>query len=92
MVATDIQPVETPPITASVKQRQVAPLLAVLAQDQQSALKRVAMQSLANYDDASIAKTILARYGSSLPAEHNVRSTADRVLASRKDWAKAFLA
>lgn len=69
----------------------VAPLLAVLAQDQQSALKRVAMQSLANYDDASIAKTILARYGSSLPAEHNVRSTADRVLASRKDWAKAFL-
>jgi len=70
----------------------VAPLLAVLAQDQQSALKRVAMQSLANYDDASIAKTILARYGSSLPAEHNVRSTADRVLASRKDWAKAFLA
>ena len=29
MVSTDIQPVETPPITASVKQRQVAPLLAV---------------------------------------------------------------
>lgn len=70
----------------------VAPLLAVLAQDQQSALKRVALQSLANYDDPSVAKTILARYGSSLPAEHNVRSTADRVLASRKDWAKAFLA
>ncbi len=70
----------------------IAPLLAVLAQDQQSALKRVAMQSLANYDDISIAKTILSRYGRSLPAEHNVRSTADRVLASRKDWAKAFLA
>ena len=70
----------------------VAPLLAVLAQDQQSALKRVAMQSLANYDDVNIAKTILGRYGRSLPAEHNVRSTADRVLASRKDWAKLFLA
>ena len=70
----------------------IAPLLAVLGQDQQSALKRVSMQSLANYDDASISKTILARYGRSLPAEHNVRSTADRVLASRKVWAKEFLA
>jgi len=70
----------------------IAPLLAVLGQAQQSALKRVAMQSLANYDDVSIAKTILSRYGRSLPAEHNVRSTADRVLASRKDWAKLFLA
>ena len=70
----------------------IAPLLAVLGQGQQSALKRVSMQSLANYDDPLISKTILSRYGRSLPAEHNVRSTADRVLASRKSWAKEFLA
>ncbi|MCP5539517.1 MAG: c-type cytochrome [Akkermansiaceae bacterium] len=69
----------------------VKPLLGLLSLDGQSALKRVALQSLANYDDAAIATTILGRYGSSLPAEHDVRSTADRVLAGRIEWARAFL-
>ncbi|MCB1232841.1 MAG: c-type cytochrome [Verrucomicrobiae bacterium] len=69
----------------------VPALLKVLGLDQNSTLKRVALQSLANYDDDSIPKTILARYGSTLPAEHDVRSTADRVMASRVAWAKQFL-
>ncbi|MCB1079990.1 MAG: dehydrogenase, partial [Verrucomicrobiae bacterium] len=69
----------------------VKPLLGLLGGDGQSALKRVALQSLANYDDPSIPTTILSRYGSSLPAEHDVRSTADRVLAGRVAWAKAYL-
>ncbi len=66
-------------------------LLRVLSLDQQSALKRVALQSLANFPDEKIATTILARHGSTLPDEHEVRSTAHRVLASRADWAKLFL-
>lgn len=66
-------------------------LLRILALDQQSTLKRVALQSLANYEDPNIPKTILARHGSTLPAEHEVRSTAHRVLAGRVDWAKQFL-
>lgn len=69
----------------------VAPLLRLLGLDQQSALKRVALQSLARYDDPSIPKTILGRYGSTLPAEHNVRSTAERVLASRPKWAMMMM-
>jgi putative heme-binding domain-containing protein len=69
----------------------VAPLLGVLGLDQQSTLKRVALQSLANFDDPNIPKTILARHGSTLPNEHAVRSTAHRVLAGRVDWAKQFL-
>lgn len=69
----------------------VSTLLKLLALDQQSTLKRVALQSLANYESDSIPKTILGRYGSTLPAEHDVRSTADRVLAGRVAWAKQFL-
>lgn len=66
-------------------------LLRTLGLDQHSALKRVALQSLANYDLPSIPDTILKRYGSTLPSEHEVRSTADRVLASRVEWAQLFL-
>ena len=77
---------------ATINRPEVVPvLLKMLGLDQQSALKRVALQSLASYDDPKIPATILKRYGSTLPAEHNVRSTADRVLAGRQDWAKQFL-
>ncbi|MEM7145042.1 MAG: PVC-type heme-binding CxxCH protein [Verrucomicrobiota bacterium] len=58
----------------------------------QYALKRVALQSLGAYDDPAIGDTILAAYHRQLPREHEVRATADRVLASRVGWAKAYLA
>ncbi|MCB1244235.1 MAG: dehydrogenase [Verrucomicrobiales bacterium] len=69
----------------------VKPLLGLLGLSEHSALKRVTLQALARYEDASIPTTLLSRYGSSLPSEHEVRSTADRVLASRKEWAQAYL-
>ncbi len=69
----------------------VPTLLKLLSLDQQSTLKRVALQSLANYESDSIPTTILARYGSTLPAEHDVRGTADRVMAGRLAWARQFL-
>ncbi|MDF1850014.1 MAG: c-type cytochrome [Verrucomicrobiales bacterium] len=71
--------------------RVVPVLLRLLSLDQQSALKRVALLSLSRYDSENIASTILARHGSSLPSEHEVRSTAHRVLASRVEWARLFL-
>lgn len=66
-------------------------LLRLLSLDQESALKRVALQSLAYYSSDKIATTILERHGRTLPDEHDVRSTAHRVLASRQTWAKLFL-
>ena len=69
----------------------VPTLLATLSLDQESTLKRVSLQSLANYDSDQIPKTILGRYGSTLPSEHHVRSTADRVMAGRLSWARMFL-
>ncbi|MDA7920264.1 c-type cytochrome [Verrucomicrobiales bacterium] len=69
----------------------IGTLLKLIALDQQSTLKKIALQSLANYDDDKIGSTILYRLGSTLPAEHDVRSTAHRVLAGRLAWAKPFL-
>ncbi|MEM7599919.1 MAG: dehydrogenase, partial [Verrucomicrobiota bacterium] len=66
-------------------------LLRILAEDQRNALKRVALQELARFPDPNIADGILRRYGSTLPAEHDVRSTAHRVLASRPSWAQQLL-
>jgi len=69
----------------------IGALLRNLGAGHASAIKRVSLLSLANYDDPRIPKTILFRYGSTLPAEHGIRSTADRVLAGRLDWARQFL-
>ena len=69
----------------------VPTLLRVLGLDQHSAEKRVALQTLARFDDLAVAQGILARHGSTLPAEHGVRSTAERVLASRPAWAAVML-
>lgn len=69
----------------------VPTLLRVLSLDQSSAEKRVALQTLARVDDVAVAEGILARYGSTLPDEHGVRSTAERVLAGRPAWAALML-
>lgn len=69
----------------------VDPLLKILSLPQEFALKRVALQTLARFDEEAVAKGILARYGSTLPDEHGVRSTAERVLAGRPAWAGLML-
>lgn len=56
------------------------------------ALQRVALQSLASYDSETVAKTLLSAFGSSISAEHGLRSTACRTLASRPLWAKQLVA
>ncbi|QDT99489.1 PVC-type heme-binding CxxCH protein [Gimesia aquarii] len=71
----------------------IGPLTAILSSNgaDTHSLKRVALQALMNFDNPSIGKNILARYHSTLLDEHDVRSTAQRVLASRKAWSKQFL-
>ncbi|MCR9293596.1 MAG: c-type cytochrome [bacterium] len=55
------------------------------------ALQRVALQSLTRYDDIAIAKAIAQAFDNSIPAEHALRETGCRTLASRKDWALVLL-
>ncbi len=71
----------------------IGPLTAILSSSgaDTHSLKRVALQALMNFNNPSIGKNILARYHSTLLDEHDVRSTAQRVLASRKAWSKQFL-
>jgi putative heme-binding domain-containing protein len=73
------------------KPQVVSPLLGLLT-SRSDAVKRAAMLALINYDDPKIGQTICSRYHSSLPAEHDLRSTAHRVLASRPVWTKQLLA
>jgi putative heme-binding domain-containing protein len=69
----------------------IDPLLKILSLDQEFALKRVALQTLARFEDETVAKGIIGRYGSTLPSEHGVRSTAERVLAGRLAWARLMM-
>ncbi|MDG2224198.1 MAG: c-type cytochrome [Rubripirellula sp.] len=55
------------------------------------ALQRVAIQSLAKYDDLSIARSLLGAFGSQISGEHGLRSTAARTLATRPAWARLLL-
>ncbi|QDT91251.1 PVC-type heme-binding CxxCH protein [Gimesia algae] len=72
----------------------VGPLTAILSSSgaDTHSLKRVALQALMNFENPSIGNSILGRYHSTLLDEHDVRGTAQRVLASRKAWSKQFLA
>ena len=66
-------------------------LLKLLSRKGSNNIKRVALQALLNYDDPVIGETIVNKYHSTLPDQQDVRSTAQRVLASRPSWALAFL-
>ncbi|MCA9112632.1 MAG: c-type cytochrome, partial [Planctomycetaceae bacterium] len=73
------------------KPQVVSPLLGLIGSSQSSAIKRAAMQALMNYDDPQIGQAICGRFQSSLPDEHGLRQTAQRVLASRVAWTKQLL-
>ncbi|MFT5468911.1 MAG: putative heme-binding domain-containing protein [Verrucomicrobiales bacterium] len=74
-----------------IAEAKAVPTLIKLISDPEHAIKRVAMQALTHFDEPKVAATIVGRYGSSLPSEHDVRATANRTLASRASWAKVFL-
>ncbi len=56
-----------------------------------TAINLAALKALENYNDPAIGRAIVSAYYSALLEEHGVRATANRVLASRKDWALQFL-
>ncbi|MCP4787588.1 MAG: c-type cytochrome [Fuerstiella sp.] len=79
-------------ILGQIKQPQVVkPLLNLLARPADYSVKRVGMLALANYDDPLIGQAICRRYHSTLPDELGVRSTAQRILATRQPWALNLL-
>jgi putative heme-binding domain-containing protein len=55
------------------------------------ALQRVAIKSLSQYDEDSIPTALVSAFGSRISAEHGLRSTACRTLATRPHWAKVLL-
>ncbi|NRB76366.1 MAG: dehydrogenase [Verrucomicrobiales bacterium] len=69
----------------------VPTLFKLFGVDEASVVKRVALQTLARFDDVRVAEGIIKRYGSTLPAEHGIRSTAELVLASRPNWAAMMM-
>ena len=76
------------PHTSAVK-----PLIALAAsgRTKEPALQRVAIRSLGLYDDDTIAKSLVGALNSKISAEHGLRATACRTLASRPRWARALL-
>lgn len=55
------------------------------------ALQRVALVAMRQFSDAAIGRGLLGHFGSSISAEHSLRDTACRTLATRKEWAIALL-
>ncbi|TWT52982.1 Cytochrome c [Rubripirellula amarantea] len=55
------------------------------------ALQRVAIASLANFDEESVADRLLQSFQSSISNEDDLRATACRTLASRLGWATKLL-
>ncbi len=66
-------------------------LLRIAGAGSEPVLQRVALIALRNFSDDSIAKEIVGRLGSSISAEHELRDTACRTLATRKSWCMALL-
>lgn len=54
-------------------------------------LQRIALSSLAIYDDPRIAMELTRGFDSNISAEHSLRDTGCRTLASRQLWALALL-
>jgi len=55
------------------------------------ALQRVAIATLAAFDDPSIAPRIVQAFGGEISKEHDLRATAFRTLATRLPWASALV-
>lgn len=71
--------------------RAVPELLKLLGATRYHSVKRTALEALMQYDDPTIGPKLARLYHGALPDEQGVRSTAQRVLASRKTWAKDLL-
>ncbi len=77
------------PILGQIKEvRGVSVLLQVVENGKPDDVRQTALTSLQSFDDARIAAAVLGLHAK-LPAE--VRTVADSLLASRKDWARQLL-
>ncbi|MGV3485440.1 MAG: DUF7133 domain-containing protein [Planctomycetaceae bacterium] len=65
--------------------------LATSGAAEEPGLRRIAIVALASYDDSRIPEQLIRAFQSSISAEHNLRATACRTLASRQAWVPALL-
>ena len=65
--------------------------LAIGQSTSEPALQRVALQAITIFDDPQIARSIASSFDNRIPAEHSLRETACRSLASRESWALTIL-
>ncbi|MBL9090028.1 MAG: ThuA domain-containing protein [Planctomycetaceae bacterium] len=79
-------------ILGQIKQpRAVDVLLKTLGSTPSHSLKRTILEALMNYDDAKIGETVIRLYHGALPNEQGVRASAQKLLASRPNWALLML-
>lgn len=69
----------------------IDPLLALLGKTSSHSLKRAALEALMAFDDEKIGTTVMRLYHGPLPDEQGVRTTAQKLLASRPAWAVLML-
>jgi len=69
----------------------VSVLLGLLAKTKSHSLKRTTLEGLMNYDDPTIGATVMRLYHGPLPDEQGVRTSAQKLLASRPSWALPML-
>jgi putative heme-binding domain-containing protein len=79
-------------ILGQIKQKDAVRVLTkVLNTTKSNSIKRAVLDALMNYDDPAIGQSVLSAYAGNLPDEQGLHHTAQRLLASRKPWALAFL-
>jgi putative heme-binding domain-containing protein len=66
-------------------------LLQLACSNPEPVLQRVCLISLRNFEDPAIGGQLVGAFGSTLSAEHELRDTASRTLATRAAWARALL-
>ena len=79
-------------ILGQIKQpKAVDVLLKLLASTPSHSLRRAGLEALMNFDDPKIGETVIKLYHGALPDEQGVRTTAQKLLASRPQWALLML-
>ncbi|MEZ6078729.1 MAG: c-type cytochrome [Pirellulaceae bacterium] len=90
------QPLARSALVRSLGESHPAAALAPLLQlanggTNEPALQRVALVALRQFDDDAIGGQLVGQLGGSISAEHSLRDTACRTLATRKAWAVSLL-
>ncbi|MDQ3622470.1 MAG: c-type cytochrome [Verrucomicrobiota bacterium] len=76
---------------ADAGNKDVVPTLIAALGESNIAFKKAVLPIAARFDDAKLAQTVLNGYESRFSGEKGLQDAANRMLASRKEWARLFL-